>query len=336
MFNDQTIESFKYFYAPSIVSSSSSGDATIYDARRHTVWELKAFPRGEAQISAWFLKRPSECYTDPLEDDGYSSHVDYPGFNLAAAVYREIHPVPQAQELHRVGKVEGKELARILAGKMTGIHFRESMKPLVMAYPDGLLEVDQAGGVAPYQAEGTLSGYPFYFRYRNGNATLSVGGADPVSEPYWKSTVAYGNPLDGSLTLKEFFYLFTLLASRLDIAKTRYKFKPVDNFGYPESVPRQKAATWFLRDMREELGFPTLDSGRLDFLVQDILSGVEEREQILSYYAENAAEAQTWLEDKLPLTHARLFLVPQAARDIPTEPIVVHPTVMFPDPRVQP
>jgi hypothetical protein len=37
--------------------------------------------------------------------------------------------------------------------------------------------ITEQGGACPYQATGTVLGQPFYFRFRNGYATLDIGEA---------------------------------------------------------------------------------------------------------------------------------------------------------------
>lgn len=46
------------------------------------------------------------------------------------------------------------------------------------------LKLEWLGGNCPVQAEGTISGKPFYFRARGEHWTLGIG-ADPVGEPEW-------------------------------------------------------------------------------------------------------------------------------------------------------
>lgn len=56
------------------------------------------------------------------------------------------------------------------------------------------LHIDSAGGYCPFQADGTLHGYPFYFRFRSGNARLVVG-TDPDSlwfMPLWSADDHFG------------------------------------------------------------------------------------------------------------------------------------------------
>lgn len=81
-----------------------------------------------------------------------------------------------------------------------------------------------SGGAVPFQAEGTIDGYEFYFRYRHGSASLRVGTDDAVSVPYWAAGVVYGDDLDGTLNYDEFVFLFCHLAARLDVAEFTYRF----------------------------------------------------------------------------------------------------------------
>lgn len=64
--------------------------------------------------------------------------------------------------------------------------------------------ITEQGGACPYQATGTILGQHFYFRYRNGHASLEIGESSSFS-------TAYGDPYDGSLDDEEFESLFRLL-----------------------------------------------------------------------------------------------------------------------------
>lgn len=66
--------------------------------------------------------------------------------------------------------------------------------------PDAHIRVDQAGGVLPFQAEGKLNGDNFYFRFRSHDASLRVGGADPVAAPRWESSIEDGYQFFGDRT----------------------------------------------------------------------------------------------------------------------------------------
>lgn len=78
------------------------------------------------------------------------------------------------------------------------------------------LEIKNMGGACPFQATGTVKDHKggtnyFHFRYRNGWASVSVNG--PFSDFNEVSDgMAYGHPLDGTLTDDEFA---TLLANLL-------------------------------------------------------------------------------------------------------------------------
>ena len=67
-----------------------------------------------------------------------------------------------------------------------------------------------AGGACPVQAEGTYQGDPFYFRYRWGTASLSLG-RNPIMNPGCDVYLDYGEPLNGFLNLEEFEKLFAEL-----------------------------------------------------------------------------------------------------------------------------
>ncbi len=58
------------------------------------------------------------------------------------------------------------------------------------------LQIDTIGGVCPVQAEGTVNGFPFYFRARHNCWTFSVDldGNDPVDVSLgWKKGIHYEN-----------------------------------------------------------------------------------------------------------------------------------------------
>lgn len=100
--------------------------------------------------------------------------------------------------------------------------------PLSRAIP-GLI-ITSAGGMCPYQAEGTLKGHPFYFRYRHGYADLRAGEYDSKVMPYldgalWHSGVDYGDTFGGALSSSEFTTLMIELVPALNPAKFYWKFE---------------------------------------------------------------------------------------------------------------
>jgi hypothetical protein len=113
-----------------------------------------------------------------------------------------------------------------------------TLAPLLARVPG--LQVHTFGGAMPVQAEGTWHGYPFYFRYRRGYATLELGapvpgdqqdGRDPVRVPLWSAEVAYGDRLQGVLTEAEFADLFCQVAGRLRRADFAFRFYPAGHVG---------------------------------------------------------------------------------------------------------
>jgi hypothetical protein len=67
--------------------------------------------------------------------------------------------------------------------------------------------ITEQGGACPYQATGTILGQPFYFRYRNGYASLEIGES-PVCG------TAYGDSYAGSLDNEEFEMLYRTLLNQ--------------------------------------------------------------------------------------------------------------------------
>lgn len=125
---------------------------------------------------------------------------------------------------------------------------------IVNAIPD--LEIFNAGGAVPFQAYGSWEGNLFYFRYRHGRASLSIGGEDPIGAPRWSAAVAYGDPMSGFLSLQEFYYLFYVLGEKLTDAPQPYVFQelggeePRDRtvFGFSETEAHERikdlTSTW--------------------------------------------------------------------------------------------
>ncbi|MFS0885231.1 hypothetical protein [Aeromicrobium sp. 179-A 4D2 NHS] len=107
----------------------------------------------------------------------------------------------------------------------------------------GLL-VESAGGACPYQSEGTIKGYPYYFRYRSGHASLKIGM--PGTKPYgwdtvlWDASKQHGDDYDGFLEPEEFANLMIELVPQLERAprwwrvpgnKVRFREVPDDITG---------------------------------------------------------------------------------------------------------
>lgn len=69
--------------------------------------------------------------------------------------------------------------------------------------------ISEQGGACPYQAEGTILGQHFYFRFRHDYASLTVGEADQVG-----IDGITGDPYGGVLSDDEFEKLFRKLLKR--------------------------------------------------------------------------------------------------------------------------
>jgi hypothetical protein len=114
----------------------------------------------------------------------------------------------------------------LILKKLNGLareqRLRTELDLLYAHVPD--LWVNYAGGAVPFQAHGEWEGHQFYFRYRHGRASLSVGGNDAVIAPRWTAATAYGDGLSGFLDMDEFIYLFGLLGQRLQTAPQPYVY----------------------------------------------------------------------------------------------------------------
>lgn len=126
---------------------------------------------------------------------------------------------------------------------------KDETQRLALAVPH--LDIFDAGGMVPFQASGLWEEYPFYFRYRHGHASLSVGGEDPVTAPRWTASATYGDPMSGFLTVNEFHYLFCYLGHRLEPAPQLYVFRQGDDglsgmrriYAFSEFEARQRMKT---------------------------------------------------------------------------------------------
>lgn len=93
----------------------------------------------------------------------------------------------------------------------------------------GLL-VTSAGGAFPFQSEGTLHGYPYYFRYRHGHAELQVHehGTTPMSSArLYETSLAYGDEHGGTLDRDEFLFLMIAMVPMLCRARWLWEFAGV-------------------------------------------------------------------------------------------------------------
>lgn len=92
-------------------------------------------------------------------------------------------------------------------------------------YVPGLI-VHSAGGMVPFQAEGTINGYPFYYRSEWGGCDIKIGRPEDVipylpEESYWS---AYDNEFEGS-TFETFIEGLTRLLPKLHRTPTLWRFE---------------------------------------------------------------------------------------------------------------
>lgn len=96
---------------------------------------------------------------------------------------------------------------------------------LIARIPD--LRLVEAGGYAPFWAEGTWDGYRVVFRARHQTAVLRIMADEQSTEALWQSryTVDDGGPEFLSvLSDDEFVQLFIMLAQQLEVAPYPYRF----------------------------------------------------------------------------------------------------------------
>lgn len=100
----------------------------------------------------------------------------------------------------------------------------EACAHLEFRFPD--LQITQAGGVCPFQAEGTLHGLPFYFRYRHAWAELRINGTDWY-KPLYLAGREFGGEDQGWLDGPDFVALLTELIGNLRRAPIFWRFPGV-------------------------------------------------------------------------------------------------------------
>lgn len=89
------------------------------------------------------------------------------------------------------------------------------------------LVLEMAGGACPFQAEGTLHGVPFYFRFRHNWAELRIQGADWF-KPLYSASTEFGHYEDqGVLTGAEFAELMARLIRELRRSSIMWEFAGV-------------------------------------------------------------------------------------------------------------
>lgn len=123
----------------------------------------------------------------------------------------------------------------IIGGAMTT---DEASAHLEFRFP--ALEITQAGGVCPFQAEGTLHGMAFYFRYRHGYAELRIPSRQGWFKPLYCAGAEFGTSEDqGWLDGPEFVEVMSQLIPRLERARIFWEFPGVE----PEAIGQIKAGT---------------------------------------------------------------------------------------------
>jgi hypothetical protein len=120
--------------------------------------------------------------------------------------------------------------------------FDEAMAHLEYRFPK--LQFVGAGGMFPFQAEGTLHGVPFYFRYRHNWAELRIlsdGGSDAGwFKPLYLAGCEFGDGEDqGWLDGPDFVELMTRLIGELQRSPIFWDFPGVQ----PDDIGAIKAGT---------------------------------------------------------------------------------------------
>jgi hypothetical protein len=137
------------------------------------------------------------------------------------------------------GRVDSGVEVWALRGAIRDVRSMYDSARFAALFPGAVLQ--EYGGAVPFQAEGSWHGHPFYFRYRNGQASLSLTaeGRNPVGNPHWSGAVDFGDPIQGILTFEEFLHLFGRCARELTRSEFVFEFAPV---GAPDMRRLQREA----------------------------------------------------------------------------------------------
>jgi hypothetical protein len=107
---------------------------------------------------------------------------------------------------------------------------------LLVEYP--YLTIRQAGGVCPFQAEGTIHDEEFYFRFRHNWAELRIQSGQGWFKPLYSAGGEYGEGEDqGWLDPDEFGRIMRELMGRLERAPILWEFPGVE----PSDIGKIKA-----------------------------------------------------------------------------------------------
>lgn len=105
--------------------------------------------------------------------------------------------------------------------------FDEASAHLTFRFPD--LQINVAGGACPFQADGTLHGLPFYFRFRHNWAELRILSDAGWFKPLYTAGCEYGDGEDqGWLEPTEFVELMIRLIGELERAPIMWEFPGVE------------------------------------------------------------------------------------------------------------
>lgn len=202
-----------------------------------------------------------------------------------------------------------------------GIRFDLWAKPLeafnwAQEYIPGLI-VSSAGGAVPYQAEGLINGYPFYYRSEWGGCSILIGHPDKEIPYLWDEALwlAVDNDFEGS-THETFVEALTRLLPILEKTPRLFKF-PCYGHDFLENVePRWQ---WVIK--KDETAY-----------VQGIGHTVEEAYQNAEKPSDYLAEHGFSFENQIEFFHAKnpsrepLFKEP---REYPLVPLTFHSTPFF-------
>lgn len=137
---------------------------------------------------------------------------------------------PRDEEFHEQMMDAFKALVEASDEEQGDIKFDLFARPLhafewVQEYVPGLI-VYSAGGLVPFQAEGLINGYPFYYRSEWGSCSIKIGRLDDLvpyvpEESYW---YAYDDEFEG-VTVESFVEALTRLLPKVKRQQNFYEFE---------------------------------------------------------------------------------------------------------------
>lgn len=138
-------------------------------------------------------------------------------------------------------------------------------------YPERTLTLDDArvresGGACPFQATGSIAGEFFYFRLRNGYASLEVGSHFSNGTNVDNSTYGY---LDGACSYDEFEQIFNELMETYRPEKTPMNYPGGSSLSYADAEISVKSDTLITGEIDDDFFSLEIENGVVTLEIGD-------------------------------------------------------------------